>query len=124
MEDDVLKNSAEAIGITEEDSGHNAEETLKAIVFRASEQLYIALREIIPKGSLSAGLRIGVCAWYGLFYCRLCGDRLKNESESGRAPQPRRDRQDRPQERRRWVVPCLVIAASPEPVALAAHPRA
>ena len=79
MEDEVLKNTAEAIGIAEEESGQNAGETLKAFAFRASDQLYVALREIIPEGSLSAGLRIGVCAWYGLFYCRLCGDRLKDD---------------------------------------------
>ena len=79
MEDDVLKNSAEAIGIAEEESGQAAGETLKGFAFRASDQLYVSLREIIPKGSLSAALRIGVCAWYGLFYCRLCGDRLKDD---------------------------------------------
>ena len=79
VEDDVLRNSAEAIGIAEEESGQTAGETLKGFAFRASDQLYVALREIVPKGSLSAALRIGVCAWYGLFYCRLCGDRLKDD---------------------------------------------
>ena len=79
MEDEFKKNTAEAIGIANEEQQRGTTETVKGYSFRASEELYHALREIVPEGSLSAALRIGVCAWYGLFYCRLCGDRLKDD---------------------------------------------
>ena len=79
MEDEFKKNTGEAIGIANEEQQRGTTETVKGYSFRASEELYHALREIVPEGSLSSAMRIAVCAWYGLFYCRLCGDRLKND---------------------------------------------
>ena len=79
MNEDFEKNTAEAIGIADEEQERGTTDRLKGYSFKASEELYHALREIVPEGSLSSAMRIGVCAWYGLFYCRLCGDRLKND---------------------------------------------
>ena len=58
MEDEFKKNTAEAIGIANEEQQRGTTETVKGYSFRASEELYHALREIVPEGSLSAAMRI------------------------------------------------------------------
>ena len=63
-------------------NGKNEEtrkELLKMFGFRGSPELYTALRELEPVGSLSTAMYVGVCAWYGLLFCKLCGDRLKGD---------------------------------------------
>ena len=53
--------------------------TQKVFTFRGSAELEVCLREFAPAGTMSTAMYIGVCAWYGLFYCRLCGDRLPGD---------------------------------------------
>ena len=81
MQEDFEKGTAEAHdeGDTNPETGLGPREVLKSFGFRGSAELYIALRELVPAGSLSTAMYIGVCSWYGLFYCRLCGDRLPGD---------------------------------------------
>ena len=81
MQEDFEKGTPEAHdeGAINPETGVGPREVLKSFGFRGSAELYIALRELVPAGSLSTAMYIGVCAWYGLFYCRLCGDRLPGD---------------------------------------------
>ena len=66
-------------GAINPEMGVGPREVLKSFGFRGSAELYIALRELVPAGSLSTAMYIGVCSWHGLFHCRLCGDRLPGD---------------------------------------------
>ena len=50
--------------------------------FRGSPELYSALRELGPVGSLSTAMYVAVRAWYRLLFCKLCGDRLKGDRQA------------------------------------------
>ena len=71
VNDEWDKNTAEAIGIAEEEQQQGTPDRLKGYSFKASEELYHALREIVPEGSLSSAMRIA--GGRQLELTRLCG---------------------------------------------------
>ena len=64
MQEDFEKATAEAHdeGAINPETGVGPREVLKSFGFRGSAELYIALRELVPAGSLSTAMYIGVCA--------------------------------------------------------------
>ena len=81
MEEKTSKPEAESSreGGGEAERRDELKEVMKSFGFRGSPELYVALRELEPTGSLSTAMYVGVCAWYGLLFCKLCGDRLKSD---------------------------------------------